>query len=182
MSTIRNIAVLGLGTMGHGIAQAFAVGGCRVGGYDQSAEVRASVAGRIEHNLRTAAQAGFGEEAAIAPVLARFSVCETEAEAVRGAEFVVEAVREDLEVKRRLFNRIEPQVSAETILASNTSSFPISQLAGGLRRPQRALITHWFNPPHIVPLVEVVPGRRPGPRPSRRPRIYWNRSGNPRCN
>ena len=162
MSTIRNIAVLGLGTMGHGIAQAFAVGGCRVGGYDQSAEVRASVAGRIEHNLRTAAQAGFGEEGAIGPVLARFSVCETEAEAVRGAEFVVEAVREDLEVKRRLFNRIEPQVSAETILASNTSSFPISQLAGGLRRPQRALITHWFNPPHIVPLVEVVPGEKTG--------------------
>ena len=67
MSTIRNIAVLGLGTMGHGIAQAFAVGGCRVNGYDQLAEVRASVAGRIEHNLRTAARAGFGEEAAIGP-------------------------------------------------------------------------------------------------------------------
>ena len=124
--------------------------------------MREAVAGRIEHNLRTAARAGFGEEAAIAPALARFSVCETEAEAVRGAEFVVEAVREDLEVKRRLFNRIEPQVSAETILASNTSSFPISQLAGGLRRPQRALITHWFNPPHIVPLVEVVPGEKTG--------------------
>ena len=162
MSTIRNIAVLGLGTMGHGIAQAFAVGGCRVRGYDQSAEVRGSVAGRIEHNLRTAARAGFGEEGAIGPALARFRVCETEAEALQGAEFVVEAVAEDLEVKRRLFNRIEPQVSAETVLASNTSSFPISELAGDLSRPQRALITHWFNPPHIVPLVEVVPGERTG--------------------
>lgn len=162
MSTIGNIAVLGLGTMGHGIAQAFAVGGCRVSGYDQSEEVRASVAGRIEQNLRTAARAGFGEEAAIAPALARFRVCETEAEAVRGAELVVEAVVEDLEVKRRLFSRIESRVSAETILASNTSSFPISGLAGDLRRPERALITHWFNPPHIVPLVEVVPGEKTG--------------------
>lgn len=162
MSTIGNIAVLGLGTMGHGIAQTFAVGGCRVSGYDQSPEVRGSVAGRIEHNLRTAAQAGFGEETAIAPVLARFRVCETEAEAVRGAEFVVEAVAEDLEVKQQLFSRIESRVSAETILASNTSSFPISDIAADLSRPRRALITHWFNPPHIVPLVEVVPGEKTG--------------------
>ena len=162
MSTIRNIAVLGLGTMGHGIAQAFAVGGCRVSGYDLSEEVRGSVAGRIEHNLRTAAQAGFGEETAIAPALARFRVCETEAEAVQGAEFVVEAVAEDLEVKRQLFSRIESRVSAETILASNTSSFPISDIAADLIRPRRALITHWFNPPHIVPLVEVVPGEKTG--------------------
>ncbi|MCY3758763.1 MAG: 3-hydroxyacyl-CoA dehydrogenase family protein [Acidobacteria bacterium] len=162
MSTIRNIAVLGLGTMGHGIAQTFAVGGCRVRGYDQSPEVRGSVAGRIEQNLRTAAQAGFGEEMAIAPALARFCVCETEAEAVQGAEFVVEAVAEDLEVKRQLFSRIESQVSAETILASNTSSFPISDIAADLSRPRRALITHWFNPPHIVPLVEVVPGEKTG--------------------
>ena len=162
MSTIGNIAVLGLGTMGHGIAQAFAVGGCRVSGYDLSAEVRGSVAGRIEHNLRTAAQAGFGDEEAIAPALARFRVCETEVEAVQDAEFVVEAVAEDLEVKRRLFSRIESRVSAETILASNTSSFPISDIAADLSRPRRALITHWFNPPHIVPLVEVVPGEKTG--------------------
>lgn len=162
MSTIGNIAVLGLGTMGHGIAQTFAVGGCRVRGYDQSPEVRGSVAGRIEQNLRTAAQAGFGEEDAIEPALARFRVCETEAEAVQGAEFVVEAVAEDLEVKRQLFSRIESRVSAETILASNTSSFPISHIAADLSRPRRALITHWFNPPHIVPLVEVVPGKKTG--------------------
>jgi 3-hydroxybutyryl-CoA dehydrogenase len=148
--------------MGHGIAQTFVVGGCRVSGYDQSAEVRATVADRIEHNLRTAAEAGFGEEAAIAPALARFSVCETESRAVEGAEFVVEAVAEDLEVKRRLFSRIESRVSAETILASNTSSFPISELARDLTRPRQALITHWFNPPHIVPLVEVVPGEKTG--------------------
>ena len=152
--------MLGLGTMGHGIAQAFAAGGCHVRGYDQSVEVRSSVADSIEHNLREVAQAGFGEEAAIRSTLARFKICETEAEALQGVEFVVEAVAEDLEVKRQLFNRIEPQVLAETILASNTSSFPISQLAGGLRRPERALITHWFNPPHIVPLVEVVPGKK----------------------
>jgi len=75
---------------------------------------------------------------------------------------VVEAVAEDLEVKRRLFSRIEPQVSAEAILASNTSSFPISDLAADLSRPRQALITHWFNPPHIVPLVEVVPGEKTG--------------------
>ena len=162
MPTITKISVLGLGTMGHGIAQTFAVGGRQVNGYDESAVVREAVAGRIEHNLRTALRAGFGEESAIGPALSRLKVCETEAEAVRGAEFVVEAVSEDLEVKRQLFSRIEPLVSTETILASNTSSFPVTQLSDGLHCPERALITHWFNPPHIVPLVEVVPGERTG--------------------
>ncbi len=162
MPTIKKIAVLGLGTMGHGIAQAFAMGGCQVNGYDESAEVRDTVIGRIEHNLRSAARAGFGEASAIGPALSRLKVCETEAKSVRGSEFVVEAVREDLAVKQQLFSRIEPLVSAETILASNTSSFPITQLSGDLRCPERALITHWFNPPHIVPLVEVVPGERTG--------------------
>lgn len=162
MPTIKKIAVLGLGTMGHGIAQAFAMGGCQVNGYDESAAVRDTVIGRIEHNLRSAASAGFGEESAIGPALSRLRVCETEAESIQGAEFVVEAVREDLAVKQQLFSRIESLVSAETILASNTSSFPVTQLSGDLRCPERALITHWFNPPHIVPLVEVVPGERTG--------------------
>jgi 3-hydroxybutyryl-CoA dehydrogenase len=162
VSAIEKIAVLGLGTMGHGIAQAFALGGCQVNGYDESAAVREAVAGRIEHNLRTALRAGFGEESAIGPGLSRLKVCETEADSVQGSEFVVEAVTEDLAVKQQLFSRIEPLVSAETILASNTSSFPITLLAGDLQYPERALITHWFNPPHIVPLVEVVPGERTG--------------------
>ncbi|MBC7819642.1 MAG: 3-hydroxyacyl-CoA dehydrogenase family protein, partial [Planctomycetaceae bacterium] len=66
------------------------------------------------------------------------------------------AVREDLAAKQELFERIEPEVSDDAILASNSSTFPISQSGARLRRPERAVVTHWFNPPHIVPTVEVV--------------------------
>lgn len=163
MPIIDKIAVLGLGTMGHGIAQAYAAGGCQVRLYDESAAVRSSVIGRIRENLQSAARAGFGEEGLIDPVLSRLKVCESEAELVHGTEFVVEAVREDMLIKQEIFNRIESMVSSTTILASNTSSFPMTQLASDLRHPQRALITHWFNPPHIVPLVEVVPGQKTSP-------------------
>jgi 3-hydroxybutyryl-CoA dehydrogenase len=79
---------------------------------------------------------------------------------VRGAHFVTEAVREDLPVKQDLFARLEELVSADTILASNSSTFTISQSAEKMLRPERAIVTHWFNPPHIVPVVEVVPGPR----------------------
>src|SRR4029077_8260431 len=77
--------------------------------------------------------------------------------ACRPATFVVEAVREDLAVKQALLAEIESYVNDSTILASNYSSFPVSQSGSRLKRPQRALVTHWFNPPHIVPTVEIVP-------------------------
>jgi 3-hydroxybutyryl-CoA dehydrogenase len=72
--------------------------------------------------------------------------------------FVTEVVNEDLVLKQELFARLEALVTADTILASNSSTFPISQSSARMQRPERALLTHWFNPPHLVPLVEVVPG------------------------
>jgi len=77
-----------------------------------------------------------------------------------GAEFVTEAVVEDLAVKQELFERIELLVEAKTILVSNTSSYPMTDMSTRMRHPERALVTHWFNPPHIIPVVEVVPGER----------------------
>ena len=160
MLTVDKIAVLGLGTMGHGIAQAFAVGGCQVRVYDESTAVRSSVVCRIKENLLSAARAGFGGEESIERVLSRVKVCTSEAESVETVKFVVEAIKEDMLVKKEIFNRIESLVSPDTILASNTSSFPMTQLSADLKYPQRTVVTHWFNPPHIVPLVEVVPGKK----------------------
>ncbi len=157
---LRTVAVIGLGTMGHGIAQAFAAAGHPVRCYDESPAARESVSRRIETNLSQRIQAGMDTPDSVRETLGRIAVFDSEREAVEPADFVTEAVREDLDVKRELFARIESIVSRETILASNTSSFPMTDVARDLRIPGRAVVTHWFNPPHIVPLVEVVPGER----------------------
>lgn len=154
---ITTVAVLGLGTMGHGIAQAFAMGGLAVRCFDEHADVRASLQKRVQTNLQVMADAGL--VSTIEPVLARITVCTSEAEAIGSAQFVVEAVHEDLAVKQELFTRLDALTMPSTILASNSSSYPISQTSAHIRHPERAILTHWFNPPHIVPVVEVVPGR-----------------------
>jgi len=159
MSTNKTltVTVLGLGTMGHGIAQAFAAAGHNVRCFDESAEARSTLPERIGRNLQQRVHADLDTEASVGETLGRLAVCATEKDALEGSEFVTEAVREDLQTKQDLFRRIEDDVQPETILASNTSSFPISQISKHMKYPGRALITHWFNPPHIVPLVEVVP-------------------------
>ncbi len=153
---VSKVAVIGLGTMGHGIAQTFAMAGCEVTGFDEISAAGDSLHDRVRQNLRDFVEAELFESDQIDSVLKRLRVCRTEAEAVCGAEFVTEAVREDLAAKQEVFERIERDVSDDAILASNSSTFPISQSGARLRRPERAIVTHWFNPPHIVPTVEVV--------------------------
>jgi len=156
----RQVAVLGLGTMGHGIVQTMAVAGCRVRGFDDSRTARSNTLRRIESNLRQMLEVGIIAEQTIAETLERITVCDTQQAATEGAEFVTEAVSEDLQVKQELFQRLETQVAEDTLLASNTSSYPMTDIAARMRHPQRAIVTHWFNPPHIVPVVEVVPGEQ----------------------
>ena len=156
MKNIHRVAVIGPGTMGHGIAQTFAMAGCEVTGFDEVSAAGDSLHDRVRQNLRDFVEAGLFESDQIDSVLKRLRVCRTEADAVRGAEFVTEAVREDLAAKQELFERIEREVGDDAILASNSSTFPISQSGARLKRQERAVVTHWFNPPHIVPTVEVV--------------------------
>ena len=156
---IKTVAVLGLGTMGHGIAQCFAAGGCRVRCFDAIAAARDSLHGRIRSNLHRMADAGMTDTSDIDATLERIVLCDDADEAVRGAQFVTEAVAEDLEIKRDLFAQVEPAMDDDAILASNSSSYPITKTAERMLKSQRALVTHWFNPPHIIPVVEVVPGR-----------------------
>ena len=156
MKVLQRVAVIGLGTMGHGIAQTFAMAGCEVTGFDEISDACDSLHDRVRQNLRDFVEAELFEADQIDSVLKRLRVCRTEAEAVRDAEFVTEAVREDLAAKQELFERIEREVSDDAILASNSSTFPISQSGARLKRQERAVVTHWFNPPHIVPTVEVV--------------------------
>jgi 3-hydroxybutyryl-CoA dehydrogenase len=153
---IQRVAVIGLGTMGHGIAQSFATAGCIVTAYDDNSAARGSLVDRVRANLVEFARAELIAEAELEPILGHIHVVDSEADAVREAEFVTEAIVEDLTTKQELLARLEKSVAENAILASNSSTFPISQSGARLRNPERAVVTHWFNPPHIVPTVEVV--------------------------
>ena len=148
MRDFRRIAVIGAGLMGHGIAQVFAAAGYAVALTDADPDALASADARIRANLRA-----LDLDAAAAERVTRVGDL---AAAVADADLVIEAAAEDLAVKRSLFARVEAAAAADTVLASNTSSIPITQIAAGLAHRERVLATHWYNPPFLVPLVEVV--------------------------
>ena len=148
MTGLKRIAVVGGGLMGHGIAQVFARAGYRVRVQDPSAEVLATLEARIRHNLSDLHQ----DVTAVSHVSGHSRV----AEAVADADFVFEAGPENLAVKQRIFANIEAAAPPQAILASNTSVIPITQIMADLKDGGRALGTHWWNPPYLVPLVEVI--------------------------
>ena len=157
---LQHVSVIGLGTMGHAIAQTWAMAGHAVTAYDSSSEARGNASDRITANLKQMVSAQLLQKDIMTDVLSRITICDTERDAVKNTEVVTEAIAEDLELKQELFVRVENQVNRNTIIASNTSSFPVTQIAKHMQYPERAIVTHWFNPPHIVPVVEVVPGEQ----------------------
>src|SRR3954447_18553788 len=142
------IAVIGAGLMGHGIAQVFALAGHDVSIYDSVTANLDSAKARILGNLRDLGD----DQSAVERVRPTADL----AAAVRDADYVVEAVLEDLTLKQKLFGEIEQHVRPQTILASNTSVIPITKIMEDLRDRSCALGTHWWNPPFLVPLVEVI--------------------------
>jgi len=142
------ITVVGAGLMGHGIAQVFALAGHDVNITDSLLQNLDTVKSRIAANLRDLDE----DENAAARVLPFVDL----AEAVREADYVIEAVSENLALKQKLFSEIERHVRTDAVLASNTSVIPITAIMRGLERRERALGTHWWNPPFLVPLVEVI--------------------------
>jgi 3-hydroxybutyryl-CoA dehydrogenase len=161
--SIQTVSILGLGTMGHGIAQVFATAGYRVRGFDEVAAARDSLHGRCRENLEAMVSAGMLTRNSVSATLSRMDIFDSIEEAVDGCEFVLEVVREDLATKQRLFALLEKRMPSSAILASNTSTFPMTHIAAGLAHPQRCVNMHWFNPSHIVPVVEVIPGEMTSP-------------------
>ncbi len=142
------IAVVGAGLMGHGIAQVFALAGHEVKITDTVVKNLDTVASRIAANLRDLGE----DESAVERVQPSVDLTD----AVHDADYVVEAVSENLELKKKLFAELERRTRPDTILASNTSVIPITAIMQDLRERSRALGTHWWNPPFLVPLVEVI--------------------------
>ncbi len=153
-----SVAVIGAGTMGRGIANTFAVSGHRVALADSDLQIAERAKSTINGDLTVAIEEGFVPAAALEAVLRRIEPVETLEEAVEGAGVVVEAVPEILDLKVEIWRRLGESADEDTILASNTSSFDINELARVVeRRPERVIGTHWYNPAHIVPCVEVIP-------------------------
>ena len=142
------IGVIGAGLMGHGIAYRFAAAGHEVGVYEPSAEWRETLSKR----LRLIADL-LGADPAC---LDRIYAYDRLAPAVRDASFVVEAAPEKLALKQQIFADLEANVAADTILASNSSAIPSTEIGRHLKHRERVIGTHFWNPPHLVPLVEVI--------------------------
>ncbi len=155
---IRRTAVIGAGLMGHAIAQVFAENGCSVSLYDISDTLLAKALERIRSNLKLPVELGLEGEGFVEEVLSKISVTTDLAEAVRDAQFITEAVPEDLRLKIDVFKKLDDLAHDPAVLATNTSTLPITDISRGLGKRDKVIITHWFNPPHLVPVVEVVKG------------------------
>ena len=142
--------------MGHGIAYTFAAAGSRVSIYDPDKLALSSVVGRISEIFELLGQPP--EE------LDNIYIFENMENAIEQAEVVIEVIPEQLELKKALFKQLILKTPQETILATNTSGIPIEQIAKDTKEPQRILGTHFWNPPHLVPLVEVIQSQFTDPK------------------
>jgi 3-hydroxybutyryl-CoA dehydrogenase/5-formyl-3-hydroxy-2-methylpyridine 4-carboxylate dehydrogenase len=155
MSRFTQVAVMGTGTMGPGMGAVLARAGMHVRMYDTSAEAleRAKagydLAWGVLDRLETPAVDG-GSASYVGSV----------GDALDGAEFVIEAVPEKLDLKQQVYAEYEKHVGTGVILASNTSGIPATKIAENLANPERVVVMHWSNPPHLIPMIEVVPGEK----------------------
>jgi 3-hydroxybutyryl-CoA dehydrogenase len=157
MNTIRTVAIVGAGTMGHSLAQSFAQAGLTVWLTDLRDDILARASSLIASNLNAEAEAGLlnkGEEERVAGRIRTTTNIEV---ACADPDFVIEAITENQAAKKEMFATLDRVCPPRTIIASNTSFMDIFKFVE-TKRPEKILITHWFAPPHVVPLVEVVRG------------------------
>ena len=154
----ERIAVVGSGLMGHGIAQIFALHGHVVTVIDPDEESLKSVHQRVQQNLTTMASHGVSLADEIETILGRISLTAEMSSGVAGAQFVFEAVFEDMVLKQQIFRALDAHCPPETILCSNTSVMSITEIASKAGHKGRIVGTHFWNPPFLIPLVEVVKG------------------------
>ena len=156
LGTTERVAVIGAGLMGHGVAQVFASHGCSVKLYDINATILNNAIDRVRSNLQLYVEMGLEDQSWVDAVLSRIETTTSLRQAVEGAGFITEAVFEDLELKRKVFTEIDAATDESVVMASNTSGLSMTGIAKELAKSDRLLITHWFNPPHLIPVVEVL--------------------------
>ena len=156
IDNIKVIGNIGAGTMGHATALQFAMRGYPVRLVDSSRQALDRGRGLIEHDLDTFIGAGLISQDQRGSVLDRIQE-DTDYGILADADFVIESVLEDMDVKHQVWQQVEAIVGEQTILATNTSGLGPTEIASVLRHPQRFLVAHFWNPAQLMPLVEVVP-------------------------
>ncbi len=154
---INTVAVIGSGTMGRGIAQAAALAGHGVTLYDLTEEIVTRGLETIRHSIDEGVRRRKTAADSAARATAALSATTDLAVAAR-ADLVIEAVPEELDLKRQVFGRLDDAAAPHTLLASNTSSLSISAIAAATHQPARVIGLHFFNPAHLMPLVEIIRG------------------------
>src|SRR6266849_3922404 len=155
MAEIKTIAVLGAGTMGHGIAQVAAQAGYQAFLYDVSRDLAEKGVRKISENLKRGVDKGKVSPEERDAALARITPVD-DLEAVSRCDLLIEAIPEDLSLKRGLFKQLSEICASTTILASNTSSLSLTDIAAAARGPERVVGMHFFNPVHLMKLLEIV--------------------------
>lgn len=155
---MKNITVIGSGTMGNGIAHVFAQNDFKVNLIDVSEEALNKAVKTIEANLERQVNKGTIDEAAKTLTLGNISTFTSLQEAVQNADLVVEAATENIDLKLKIFKDLDAFCPAHTILASNTSSISITKIAAATKRPDKVIGMHFFNPVPVMKLIEVING------------------------
>lgn len=155
MSTYKRVAIMGTGTMGPGMGAVLARAGMEVALYDVSAEAldRAKAGYHLAWGVLDRLETPTVDGGSV-----RYA--SDVADALAGAEFVMEAVPEKLDLKKQVFAEYERHVGPGVILASNTSGIPVTKIAADLEHPDRVIGMHWSNPPHLIPMIEIIPGEK----------------------
>jgi len=156
LEDIRKISVIGVGIMGHGIGLTYALGGYNV---TLNARRETSLSNALKHiryALGTFVEGGLISQDMLEATLSRITTTTHLEEAVKDADFVTEAVPDDTEVKTKLFGDLDVLCPEHTIFASNTATLTLQDFTAQCKRKDKVLTTHWINPPHIVPLVEIA--------------------------
>jgi 3-hydroxybutyryl-CoA dehydrogenase len=153
---MEKLAIIGSGTMGHSIALNAAWSGlnARMYGLNQ-ADLQKGLEG-IKNKLILLSQNGLISSRDIEEIQSRISITQSIEEAVKEVSFVIECIPEDLALKQQLFNHLDEICAPDVILATNTSGLSLSLIAAGTKKPERTIVAHFWNPAHLVPLVEVL--------------------------
>ena len=157
---ISRITVLGIGVMGPDISLGFALAGYQVTGVDIKESAVEAAYRKLEENLKQMVEGEFISQSQAEKTKSRVHFTLSWEPSVASADFVTEAVPEVMETKQEVFRRCDDLCRPEVVVASNTSSMSISEIASGMRYPQRAITTHWTIPAHLSPMVEVIRGEK----------------------
>ena len=160
LDEVQEVAIIGAGVMGSGIAQTFAQAGYAVRLQARHAETLRAARDRIARNQAAMVRAALLSEGAAGEALARIRTTTSLEEAARGCHFVNENVPEDLPLKREVFAALDRAAPRDAVLSTDTSGLSISTIAAATNRPQMVVGLHWMNPPHLMPPVEVIRGER----------------------